>query len=140
MALLNGTCIAIDGHGVLIRGPSGAGKSDLALRLIDAGAQLVSDDYCETTTREGALIATAPESIANKIEVRGYGIVNLPALESAIISLVVDLLPENEIERMPDSHTVDIGGHTLRHLVVDSRTPSAAAKVRLALQLDAIED
>ncbi|HEY9548366.1 MAG TPA: serine kinase, partial [Kiloniellaceae bacterium] len=29
---------------VLLRGPSGAGKSDLALRLIDRGALLVSDD------------------------------------------------------------------------------------------------
>ncbi|MXX22636.1 MAG: aldolase, partial [Rhodospirillales bacterium] len=31
----SGTCVAVDGRGVLLRGPSGAGKSDLALRLID---------------------------------------------------------------------------------------------------------
>ncbi len=140
MACLNGTCIAIDGHGVLIRGPSGAGKSDLALRLIDRGAQLVSDDYCDTVTQNGALIATAPATIANKIEVRGYGIVNLPAAKSAPISLVVDLMPEDEIERMPDSRTVEVNGVPLRHLVVDARAPSAAAKVRLALRTDAIED
>ena len=37
--------VAIDGRAVLIGGRSGAGKSDLALRLIDRGATLVSDDY-----------------------------------------------------------------------------------------------
>ena len=37
--------VAIGGRAVLIGGRSGAGKSDLALRLIDRGASLISDDY-----------------------------------------------------------------------------------------------
>ena len=37
--------VAIGGRAVLIGGRSGAGKSDLALRLIDRGARLISDDY-----------------------------------------------------------------------------------------------
>lgn len=134
MTLINGTCVAIDGQGILIRGPSGAGKSDLALRLIDAGAQLISDDYCRANVSGGALVLTAPPEIKNKLEVRGYGIVTLAAQDSAAVVLVVDLAPEQEVARMPDSNTCSIEGVTLRHLTVDAHTPSAPAKVRLALQ------
>jgi serine kinase of HPr protein (carbohydrate metabolism regulator) len=42
--MLHATSVAIDGHVVLIQGVSGIGKSDLALRLIDRGAVLISDD------------------------------------------------------------------------------------------------
>ena len=42
---LHASCVAKQGCAVLICGRSGAGKSDLALRLIDRGATLVSDDY-----------------------------------------------------------------------------------------------
>ena len=41
---VHATAVAIAGSGVLIRGASGSGKSDLALRLIDRGAILISDD------------------------------------------------------------------------------------------------
>ena len=81
---LHGTCIAIDGIGVLLRGRSGAGKSDLGLRLIDAGAEVhyltATDDLigvldpdlsdAEATQRllahtaapRRAIAATAPET------------------------------------------------------------------------------
>ena len=42
---LHASCVAIGDLAVLIQGHSGAGKSDLALRLVDRGAKLVSDDY-----------------------------------------------------------------------------------------------
>ena len=41
---LHASCVAINGRAVLIEGRSGSGKSDLALRLIDQGGVLVSDD------------------------------------------------------------------------------------------------
>ena len=42
---LHATTVSIGGQGVLLEGPSGIGKSDLALRLIDRGAMLVSDIF-----------------------------------------------------------------------------------------------
>ena len=42
---LHSTSVVIEELGVMILGKSGMGKSDLALRLIDSGATLISDDY-----------------------------------------------------------------------------------------------
>jgi serine kinase of HPr protein (carbohydrate metabolism regulator) len=79
---LHASAVAIDGRAVLLMGPSGAGKSDLALRLLDRGFTLVSDDQT-LVRREGArLLASAPDTIAGKLEIRGIGIV---ALESVAI-------------------------------------------------------
>ena len=58
------SCVAIDGRAVLIGGRSGRGKSDLALRLIDRGAALVSDDYTLVKRVTGRLLAAAPPTIA----------------------------------------------------------------------------
>ena len=38
------TSIVVEDLGIMIIGKSGSGKSDLALRLIDSGAMLISDD------------------------------------------------------------------------------------------------
>jgi len=131
MGLIHATCVAIAATGVIIRGPSGAGKSDLALRLIDGGAELVADDYCEITARDGCVFAAAPLSLAGKIEVRGYGIINRPFRASAALGLVVDLMPEAEIERMPEATTCVLEGVTLRRLALNAFAASAAAKVRM---------
>jgi serine kinase of HPr protein (carbohydrate metabolism regulator) len=132
MTLVHATCVAIDGAGVLIRGPSGSGKSDLGLRLIDDGARLVADDYCEVTADAGMLTARAPATIAGRIEVRGYGLARLPVIESAVIALVVDLKPARDIPRLPETVTCTIDAVTLPWIMVDPAQPSAAAKVRLA--------
>jgi serine kinase of HPr protein (carbohydrate metabolism regulator) len=49
---LHASTVASDGRAVLITGPSGSGKSDLALRLIDRGFALVSDDRTAEHCRE----------------------------------------------------------------------------------------
>ncbi len=134
MSLVHGTCVAIAGSGVLIRGPSGAGKSDLALRLIDAGATLVADDYCEAEVRDDALFLCVPAATAGKMEVRGFGIVRLAHLPSIKLALVVDIVPEREIERLPETTTAEIDGIRTAWMNVDAATPSAAAKVRLAVR------
>ncbi len=45
--------------GILLLGESGSGKSDLALRLIEDGALLVSDDRTELFVEDGKLKARA---------------------------------------------------------------------------------
>jgi HPr kinase/phosphorylase len=96
---IHASCIAIGARGVLLLGPSGAGKSDLALRLIDDGAQLVADDRTILFLDKGALWARAPASIGGLIEIRGVGIVKMPARARVKIALVVNLGKEGE--RLP---------------------------------------
>ena len=137
MTLIRATCVSIEGAGVLIRGPSSSGKSDLALRLIDEGAVLVADDYCNLSPGPDGLAASAPDTIAGKLEVRGYGIVCMPSADCVAVGLVIDLVPKAEIERLPDVGTCTIDGVAVRRIEVDAETMSATAKVRLALNLAA---
>ena len=135
MTLLHATCVSISGTGVLIRGLSGSGKSDLALRLIDQGAELVSDDYCEITVEGARLIAAVPATIAGKLEIRGYGIVQLPYIEKVAVGLIVDLVKADEIERLPENSTTTIENIALPWLRLDPFTPSAAHKVRMIVRI-----
>lgn len=80
---LHASCVAAEGHAVLITGRSGSGKSDLALRLIDRGFTLVSDDRTILRKQDGRLIASAPDTIKGKIEVRGVGILEMETVASA---------------------------------------------------------
>lgn len=132
--LLHATAVAIDGRAVLLRGPSGSGKSDLALRLIDAGARLVADDQSELYREGDRVIVRAPASIAGLIEVRGIGIVRLDALAEAPVALIVDLVPSEEIERLPARHSETILGLALPLIRMPPFDASAAAKLRLALR------
>ena len=122
---------------VLLRGPSGAGKSDLALRLIDAGARLIADDQTHLERKGRVLVASAPAAIAGRMEVRGIGIVRLTRTQliaRAPVALLVDLVPPDHVERMPEPvHEVqeDI---TLPLLALAPFEISALAKLRLALR------
>ena len=133
MGLIHATCVALGDTGVLIRGPSGAGKSDLALRLIDGGARLVADDYCNVEAKFERLIATVPATIAGKIEMRGVGIITLPFHPEISIGMVVDLMPEADIPRMPEQTTCTIEGVALPRLCLNAFAASAAAKIRMVV-------
>ena len=129
---LHASCIVKDGRAVLISGRSGSGKSDLALRLIDRGASLVSDDYTIVKRVNGRLVASAPGNIAGKIEVRGIGIVDVPTVAEAEVCLMVDL--GREAERMPQgSEAVMIAGVRLPSVALSGLEASAPVKVEVAL-------
>ena len=129
---LHASCVAIDGHAVLIEGRSGRGKSDLALRLIDRGARLVSDDYTVLVRERDRLLAQPPATIAGRIEVRGIGIVDMPHSERVAVALAVCLA--DEVERMPeDGAARTIAGIVVPMITLDAREASAAIKVGLAL-------
>lgn len=131
MARIHATTVAIEGRGVMIVGPSGAGKSDLALRLIDRGAKLVSDDYTECSVRDGVLMAVAPSTIAGKIEVRGIGIVDMPHAGATPVAMVVTLAAG--VDRLPEPATTHIAGIDLSALALIAFEASAPIKVEIAL-------
>ena len=131
---VHGTVVSIAGKGVLLRGSSGAGKSDLALRLIDEGAQLVSDDQVNLNNNGGQIVASAPETIRGKMEVRGVGIVELNALALCPVCLVVDLARTTEMERLPVARKETLLGVEIAAISLDPFEPSAAAKLRIALR------
>lgn len=101
--------------------------------LIDEGAMLVSDDYTDLSTRRGALLANAPANIWGQIEVRGLGIMRMTPLDDVPVSLVIDLGPPPE--RLPDPVTRSFLDVAIPVVTIDPRAPSAAAKVRLALEI-----
>ena len=129
---LHASCVAVDGRAVLICGPSGSGKSDLALRLLDRGFTLVSDDRTIVRKQTEKLIASAPETIRGKLEVRGIGIVDMDSVASAPVALVVELT--SDIQRLPDDGRERlILGAAVPLISVDATTASAPSKVALAL-------
>lgn len=132
-AMLHATTVAIDGRAVLLTGPSGSGKSDLALRLISGGAVLVSDDYTVVTRDGTSLIATPPDPISGKIEVRGIGIVDFDYCRSAPVALILDL--SAPVERLPQAcESKEIAGISIPMCPIAPFEGSAPAKVALALK------
>jgi HPr kinase/phosphorylase len=105
MTNLHGSAVAFAGRGVLILGGSGTGKSALALALVGRGAALVADDRVDLERRGGALIASAPAALAGLIEVRGIGLLRLPAAPEAVVTLAVDL-GRPPAARMPQRVTI----------------------------------
>ena len=129
---LHCSTVAKDGRAVLITGPSGSGKSDLSLRLFDRGFSLVSDDQTIVRKDGDRLLASAPPTIAGKLEVRGIGIVEMERVANVPIALIVELT--GQIQRMPDdSRERPILGVKVPLVSIDAMTASAAPKVALAL-------
>lgn len=122
-APLHASCIARDRAGVLLLGCPGSGKSDLALRLIGRGFVLVGDD--QVIFSDG-FIRPAP-ALAGLLEVRGLGIMRLPFLPEARLSLVVRLA---EPERLPHPERHETGAPVI---TLDAFAASAPDTVALAL-------
>lgn len=131
---IHATAVAIGGTAVLLRGPSGSGKSDLALRLIHAGAMLVADDRCDLSVASGRLFVSAPAAIRGLIEVRGLGIVPMRHRAKAPVSLVIDLVKPDVVERLPSARRCRLATVTLPLLRLTPFEASAAAKVMLAVR------
>ena len=130
---LHATTVAKDRRAVIISGRSGSGKSDLALRLLDRGFVLVSDDQTIVSKTGDRLIASAPATIKGKLEVRGVGIVEVESIDTAAICLWVNL--ESEIERLPDDgQSWQFLGLRVPLVNIDALTASAPAKVAIALE------
>jgi serine kinase of HPr protein (carbohydrate metabolism regulator) len=129
---LHASTVATDGRAVVIMGPSGSGKSDLALRLLDRGFTMVSDDRTILRRDGDRLVASAPANIAGKLEIRGIGIVDLEMAGDMPVALLVELT--SEIQRLPDENPErPVLGVRLPLITIDAMTASAPSKVALAL-------
>src|SRR5690242_4292411 len=129
---LHASTVASEGRAVLIGGPSGAGKSDLALRLLDRGFTLVSDDRTLVRRDGDRLIASSPSNIAGKLEIRGIGIVDIETVNNLPVALFVELT--SEIQRLPDENRErPVLGVRIPLISIDAMAASAPSKVALAL-------
>jgi serine kinase of HPr protein (carbohydrate metabolism regulator) len=134
---IHASCIALGEEGVIILGTSGAGKSDLALRLVDEGAGLVSDDYVALEEHGNEVSASPPPTIEGLIEVRGLGLINVPFVQQTIVHLVVELVDRDAVPRLPDpddTHYELLPGHMVPMIRLSAFDPSTPAKIRLAVR------
>ena len=131
--IIHASAVAMGGNGVLLVGPSGSGKSDLALRLIDRGAKLVSDDAVVVSSVDSMPILYGAPNIEGRIEVRGIGICEIDAVSSAPLRIVVELT--GEVERLPQANrTTIVGGYHIPLAKLAAFESSAAIKVEYALR------
>ena len=141
--LVHGTCVALGRTAALLRGPSGSGKSDLALRFLFLARRgpaaleapiLVADDQVCLVRNDGRILAKSPDTIRGKMEVRGVGIVEVKSLMEADLALVIDLMPQQEIERLPEGETaVNLLGVELPRVALFPWEASAPIKLAIAL-------
>jgi serine kinase of HPr protein (carbohydrate metabolism regulator) len=124
-------------RGVLLFGASGSGKSDLALRAIQEGWRLVADDYALAWRSGDGLWARAPETIVNRIEARGLGVVPEPAL--CVVQAVLAVKCESgPIERLPDPEVVHVDEMAIPCVRLRPFEASALAKLERALSTRAL--
>ncbi len=132
---LQGTAVAIEGRGVLLRGPAGAGKSSLALRLIAEGALLIADDLCELRRSAGRLLIDLPAAVDPRfrgaIERRGAGIEIHRCFGPAPLVLVADLRPGTpDLAPGPAEASVEFLGLARPLLVLDPFRPDTPRQLR----------
>jgi HPr kinase/phosphorylase len=139
MQTVHATALVIEKKGVLLRGPSRSGKSDLALRLINDGAVLISDDRTTLIQRDGTVVAQCPASIAGKLEVRGIGIVEVPCIVEATLSMIVDLVDPDQVERLPVQSMEELLGCRILRILLAPFEASATAKIKMGTRLPAEE-
>ena len=132
MPALQFTCVAIGSRAVLISGPPGSGKSSLALMLIDRGAALIGDDSVLLDSGGKRLVARPHPKTRGLIEVRNLGLIEMPACDGAVVSLVIEF-DEAAPRYIEQAETVTIESVTLPMLRIWPDTTALAIKAELAL-------
>ena len=126
------TSVVIEDLGVLIRGRSGIGKSDLALRLIDSGATLISDDLTICKKIDDYLYLYPHSETKGLLEVSEIGIMTVPYVENIKLTLVVELVDE-KFERIPGIMSCNILGVKFPKIKIFGKSSSAVAKIKIKL-------
>jgi HPr kinase/phosphorylase len=143
-----GSMVDILGIGVLIRGESGIGKSESVLALLERGYSLVSDDITRVRLVEGReLVATSSETTRYHMEIRGLGIINVPAVfgvasvrPEKTMNLVVTLMDWEKMEDVDrigiEQQTYKILGIPVPHIVIPIRPGRDIARLIEVAALD----
>ena len=129
---IHGTSVALGENGLLILGVSGSGKSDLALRLIDSGATLISDDQTVCMKKANDVRLFSMEKIYGLIEIRGVGLMKVPYIENIKLSMIVELV-DKEIDRFSTKKKKILLGLKFPLIKIFSKEASAVAKIKLKL-------
>jgi serine kinase of HPr protein (carbohydrate metabolism regulator) len=135
---IHACALEISNTGILIIGDSGSGKTSLCLGLLERAAinntkaSFVCDDQVLLETKNDSLLANAPLAINEQVEVRGYGITSLTNKPSTKVTLVVELVQDHAIKRMPDSTLINIQGFELPHLSVPTRHENQSVRIVFA--------
>ena len=130
--------VEICGCGILIEGASGSGKTSLAMGLIERaearGLQLgfVCDDRAKLKAKSNQIIARPPKTLAGKLEVRGFGIVEMANLPETRIGLIISLVADETVERMPDPSNKELEGVLLPSIEVPQRHEAGAVRITFA--------
>ncbi|HXI84788.1 MAG TPA: HPr(Ser) kinase/phosphatase [Verrucomicrobiae bacterium] len=145
----HGSMVDILGIGVLIRGESGIGKSESVLALLERGYSLVSDDITRIRLFEGReLVGTSSETTRYHMEIRGLGIINVPAVFGVAsvrpeknLNLVVTLMDwdkmQEEVDRIGlERQAYTILGINVPHVIIPVRPGRDIARLIQVAALD----
>jgi len=145
----HGSMVDILGIGVLIRGESGIGKSESVLALLERGYSLVSDDITRIRLFEGReLVGTSSETTRYHMEIRGLGIINVPAVFGVAsvrpeknLNLVVTLMEwssmQEEVDRIGlERQSYTILGINVPHVIIPVRPGRDIARLIQVAALD----
>lgn len=144
----HGSMVDILGIGVMIRGESGVGKSESVLALIERGYSLVSDDVTRLRLLEGReLVGTSPETTRYHMEIRGLGIINVPAVFGVAsvrpekrLDLVVTLAAWEKVEEVDrigiEQQQYNILGISVSHIIIPVRPGRDLARLIEVAALD----
>jgi len=134
--------LEINKTGILIIGQPGSGKTSLMMGLLQRAkieklnASLVADDQVYLSTPDQKVFAKVPETIAGMVEIRGYGITDHAFKSETQIELVVELIEDDKIERMPHPKSYEINSLNLPLLEVPQRHENQAVRIIFAWLLE----
>src|ERR1035437_6214648 len=144
----HGSMVDILGIGVLIRGESGIGKSESVLALLERGYSLVSDDITRIRLFEAReLVGTSSETTRYHMEIRGLGIINVPAVFGVAsvrpeknLNLVVTLMDWDKMEEVDrtgiERQSYSVLGINLPHVIIPVRPGRDIARLIQVAALD----
>lgn len=130
--------VEINGMGILIKGQSGFGKTSLMMGLLERAKLealngfLIADDRVILKSKTNMLEASSPEKLAGLVEIGGFGIVKHPYRETTRIGLVVEIIADEDIERMPDQQYFSRDSISLPMISVPSRHETQSVRIVFA--------